>query len=157
MQEEKAKIRRKLLARRRALTKEVISKAGLKITRQVPKAADWQQVRSAHIYRSLPTLGEVDTQPIIDWLAKTYPDIHVTVGGSVPDEPFPQGSYDVIFVPVLGFDRDGFRLGMGGGWYDRWLNAQPQALKIGLAYAWAEREKLPHEPHDVLLDKIITG
>ena len=157
MQKEKAVIRKKLLAQRRALTKETISKASLNIARQVIEVVDWRQVHNVHIYYSLPVLGEVDTQPIIDWLAVAYPDICVTVGEGALDAPFPEGSYDVIFVPVLGFDRGGFRLGMGGGWYDRWLKTQPQAYKIGLAYVWAELQNLPHEPHDVPLDQVLTG
>ena len=91
MQEEKAVIRQKLLAQRRALTKETISKASLKIARQVLEVVDWRQVHSVHIYHSLPALGEVDTQPIIDWLAGAYPDICVTVGEGALGAPFPEG------------------------------------------------------------------
>ncbi|QQS18547.1 hypothetical protein IPL68_00315 [Candidatus Saccharibacteria bacterium] len=149
MQDEKAEIRRNLLARRMGLGSDEIAVASQEIARKVPGATDWQHVRIVHVYRSLASLGEVDTQPIIDWLAASHPEIQVTIGQSEPNVVFPSGQFDVIFVPVVGFDRGGNRLGMGGGWYDRWLTTQPHALKIGLAYAWAGVEYIPRESHDI--------
>ena len=156
MQDEKTALRQSLTARRKALTPEVVSAASRDIAQKVPSVTEWQRVKNVHIYRSLASLGEVDTQPIIDWLARVQPHIAVTVGASAPGVPFPEGDFEVIFVPVLGFDRGRFRLGMGGGWYDRWLATQPRAYKIGLAYAWAEVENLPHEPHDIPLNQILV-
>ena len=69
---------------------------------------------------------------------------------------FPENRYDVVIVPVLGFDRAGYRLGLGQGWYDRFLATQPSARKVGLAYGWARLDLLPHEPRDIPLDCIIT-
>lgn len=64
--------------------------------------------------------------------------------------------YDLIIVPIVGFDKDNYRLGLGGGWYDRFLADQPRAQTIGLAYTLCEVDILPHESHDISLDKIIT-
>lgn len=61
---------------------------------------------------------------------------------------------DVIIVPMLGFNRRKYRLGRGGGFYDRLL-AQNNALTIGLAFADDERQFEP-EPHDIPLNHIIT-
>ena len=63
----------------------------------------------------------------------------------------------LILVPVLGFDRDCYRLGLGGGFYDRFLAGQASATTVGLAYDWAfVPEGLPREEHDVPLDRIVT-
>jgi len=62
----------------------------------------------------------------------------------------------VVIVPALRIDQSGFRLGQGGGYYDRTL-VHLQAWKIGLVYAGElSSEVLPHEPHDVPLDAAAT-
>ena len=155
MNAEKEALRKKLLTRRRQVTSAQARAAGENIAVQLVGLRDWTKVKSVHVYESLLSLGEVDTKPIIEWLMHTQPHIAITIGISAPSSPLPEGKFDVIFVPVLGFDRDGFRLGMGGGWYDRWLVTQPQAYTIGLAYAWAEVKNMPHDPHDIALDVVI--
>ena len=62
----------------------------------------------------------------------------------------------VVFVPLVGFTSDGARLGMGAGHYDRWLEAHPQALAIGLAWDCQEVPALPLEAHDRTLAAIVT-
>ncbi len=62
----------------------------------------------------------------------------------------------VVIVPGLRIDQTGFRLGQGGGYYDRAL-VHLNAWKIGLVYAGElSSEVLPHEPHDVPLDAAAT-
>lgn len=66
---------------------------------------------------------------------------------------------DLIIAPLIGFDRDGYRLGQGGGYYDRTLAALRAAgplLVIGLAYAGQEVERAPRDDHDQPLDAILT-
>lgn len=62
----------------------------------------------------------------------------------------------VVVVPCLGFHRDGYRLGYGGGFYDRWLAANPQTKAIGIAYDEGAIEDFPLESHDCKLTVIIT-
>lgn len=68
---------------------------------------------------------------------------------------FFDGQADLIFVPLLGFDKDCYRIGYGAGCYDRYFDQFPQGLKVGLAYdeqlcAFAKSE------YDIPLDMIIT-
>ncbi|NVD44196.1 5-formyltetrahydrofolate cyclo-ligase [Qipengyuania atrilutea] len=63
---------------------------------------------------------------------------------------------DVLFVPLVGFTRDGARLGQGGGHYDRWLEAHPDTLAIGLGWDVQAVDDLPLEAHDYALDAVIT-
>lgn len=65
-------------------------------------------------------------------------------------------SPDVVFVPLLGFTQRLERLGQGGGHYDRWLEAHPGTLAIGLAWDVQLCEELPVEPHDMKLSGVIT-
>jgi len=66
---------------------------------------------------------------------------------------------DVLIVPLLAFDRRGFRLGYGGGFYDRTLE-RLRAIKpvraIGFAYSAQEIGEVPIEPTDQPLDLIVT-
>lgn len=62
----------------------------------------------------------------------------------------------VLFLPLLAFTLRGDRLGQGGGHYDRWIEAHPQAVRMGLAWDAQEVAALPVEPHDMALDMIVT-
>ena len=62
---------------------------------------------------------------------------------------------DCIIVPGVAFDIRGYRLGLGGGYYDRFLK-KTSAKKIALAFDFQLTENLPIEPHDMPVDFIIT-
>lgn len=61
----------------------------------------------------------------------------------------------VALTPLLAFDESGFRLGYGGGYYDRYFRKHPAILKIGLAYSGQAFEMIPHEQFDVPLDGVV--
>ena len=70
--------------------------------------------------------------------------------------------FDLVFVPLVGFDADCFRLGMGKGFYDRTfsfkvLNRQNPPMLIGLAHKCQLTESLPLASWDVRLDAVITS
>ena len=67
----------------------------------------------------------------------------------------PLEDFDIIFVPLYGFSPDGYRLGHGGGWYDRLLAQQPKALRVGIGMA-ATAIDFQRESHDQAMDVIIT-
>jgi 5-formyltetrahydrofolate cyclo-ligase len=63
----------------------------------------------------------------------------------------------VLLVPLLGFDSAGYRLGQGGGYYDRTLAAVAQKpLTIGIGYELGRIETIYPQPHDVPMDAIVT-
>jgi 5,10-methenyltetrahydrofolate synthetase len=64
---------------------------------------------------------------------------------------------DVILVPLVGFDKDGHRLGNGGGYYDRTLAALvPKPLCIGIGNEAGAIETIYPQQHDVPMDAIVT-
>lgn len=90
-----------------------------------------------------------------------------------PDEPLVEGAHgtfhpqmtaplmrpDVVLVPLLAFDRRGYRLGWGGGYYDRTLallRKTGQCVAIGVAYAAQEVDEVPTDEYDQPVDWIIT-
>jgi 5,10-methenyltetrahydrofolate synthetase len=60
-----------------------------------------------------------------------------------------------LLIPCLGFNADGYRLGYGGGYYDRTLELAPRPLTLGIAYSNQEAQ-FGHAAHDVPLDVIVT-
>lgn len=65
------------------------------------------------------------------------------------------GRIDLVVVPGLAFDRRGNRLGLGGGYYDRFL-ARVSAPKAGLIYSALLLDALPAEAHDIPMDLVVT-
>lgn len=62
---------------------------------------------------------------------------------------------DLALVPALCYDRRGYRLGFGGGYYDRWL-AGFAGVRVGLCRAAVLQDRVPTEPHDSRVDLLLT-
>ena len=90
-----------------------------------------------------------------------------------PNEPLVEGDHrtfhplktaplmrpDVVLVPLLAFDREGYRLGWGGGYYDRTLELLRKTgdcVAIGVAYSAQEVDEVPRDAYDQPVDWIIT-
>ena len=76
-------------------------------------------------------------------------------------QPIAPAHLDAILMPLVAFDSAGHRLGMGGGFYDRYCaRRQWQGWKrpklIGIAHALQQVNALPHAPHDIAMDCVIT-
>lgn len=63
---------------------------------------------------------------------------------------------DFLLVPLLAFDRRGYRLGYGAGFYDRTLAGLSNRFALGVAYAMQEVPAVPAGPHDMRLDAVAT-
>ena len=63
---------------------------------------------------------------------------------------------DIIFLPLVAWDRCGHRLGMGGGFYDRTLSGVSGPLLVGLAHSCQQMGSVPRDPWDINLDFIAT-
>ena len=138
-----------------------------------------------HTYLSIRQQQEVDTWPLIHRLWRNYPGVRIWSSITEPKNnrlihfqltadtvlteskwgiPVPSGTYErvsgqpnLVVVPLLAFDRQGNRVGYGGGYYDRFLaETGPECLKIGLSMF----EPVDHienlEETDVCLDGCIT-
>ena len=71
--------------------------------------------------------------------------------------PVDKQAVDLIVVPAVAFDRLGYRIGYGGGYYDRILaHMKKEAVKIGLAFHCQLVSRLPVDKHDIPVDLIVT-
>ena len=76
-----------------------------------------------------------------------------------PPATAPEMAPRVLLVPLLAFDREGYRIGYGGGYYDLTLaslRARGEILAIGVGYAAQGVASLPHDAHDERLDWMVT-
>jgi 5-formyltetrahydrofolate cyclo-ligase len=164
MNEQKNDLRAKLKRTRLETTDAERTLKSQAIVALLKDITDWSKVKSLHYYEPLAGLMEPDTNKLITWLADNYSDLKMFTprnigkvwelvsvrGGEAPDK------FDVILVPVLGFDEGLNRIGYGGGYYDRFLATQSEAIKIGVCYESGKVSEIPTEDHDVRLDKIVT-
>lgn len=109
------------------------------------------ELKNVLLYQASPAWREVD----LSGLARDFP---VVKFDSVPidaNAKMPEADYDIIFVPLYGFNDDNFRLGHGSGWYDRFLSHESHALKVGIGFE-INRINFEIDFHDIAMDKIIT-
>ena len=121
--------------------------------------------------------GEVDLAPVIEacWRAGIHVVVPVIQGRNIRFAGFDEGEAtivsrlgtvepvlprwfapSVVLVPLVAFDHTGARLGMGGGYYDRYLRAHPEALAIGVGHACQRVSNVPTEGRDMRLTAIVT-
>ena len=76
----------------------------------------------------------------------------------IPSSDGPRVVPDVVLVPCVGFTADGYRLGYGGGYFDRWMAQHPDVTTIGIAWSGSEIEatQFDVQPHDQPLTLILT-
>jgi 5-formyltetrahydrofolate cyclo-ligase len=88
-----------------------------------------------------------------------HPDLDMLIG--LYEIPYPSGGKivrpDIILVPMVGFDSRGYRLGYGGGYYDRTLaGPTPRPLAIGVGFELGRVDTIHPQAHDVPLDMVVT-
>lgn len=181
----KALLREELLERRSSLGVDTVREASLAVTRSIRSLPEWQNARQVLLY--WPVRHEVDTRPLMAELwqrgvqvllprcREGQPGIMdlACVGCETdlrpgmfsimePDEAtcpvMHEYEPDLAFIPGVGFDQRGFRLGFGGGYYDRLLaeSCMEQTLTIGLCYGFQKLVELPVEEWDRPVRAICT-
>jgi 5-formyltetrahydrofolate cyclo-ligase len=117
--------------------------------------------RGRRLMAYVPLPGEPDLEVLLAWMSSVGVDVFLPVvdGGDLRVEPggVDPATLDVVVVPGLAFTVDGHRLGQGGGHFDRFLRRlSPACSMIGVAFREQLVDEIPLEPHDVVLDVVIT-
>ena len=148
----KQQIRTQLIAKRKQLASaqaELLSKV---ICQKTIGYINWQRVKTLHIYQTIPENKEVDTKDII----KHAQNLKIKIKYPEPDKPPTGSSFDLVIVPMVGFDVHGNRLGFGGGYYDRFVAGNKINQTLGLAYSFQQTGSIPASPQDKKIPVIIT-
>ncbi len=180
---QKSELRHSLRERRRGLSACAQRSASRNLDRKLRSAGALRSGQSVALY--LANDGEISPEPTLRRLSRMgkrcyLPCLqgkHLTFRRFRPGqtlkinrlgipEPAPKRgaalpaeAMDVILLPLVGFDRKGNRLGMGGGFYDRTLAGlapQKRPLLIGLAHQCQEVAQLPVQSWDIPLDAVVT-
>lgn len=179
-------VRETILARRDCLSSQEQTRKSQKIISLLNEVPEVRQARTLFVYvqfrsevQTLPFIrkciqaGKTVTVPVTLVEEKKLPAVRITdpdrelrPGYCGIPEPGPElvqtgeidpGTIDVVVVPGSVFDRRGGRLGYGGGYYDRFLvDAAPRAVRVALAYELQLVDFLELQPHDQLMDWLIT-
>ncbi len=145
------------------------------------RAADWLRQADVHaVGFYFPICGEPDLRTVMgQWLARDSRRVAAlpVINGELlefhawtADAPMQAGRFGIpvpaqgrlvqpecMLIPCVGFDRKRFRLGYGGGYYDRALAAlMPWPLAVGIAFEATRVESIDPQPHDAQLDVVIT-
>lgn len=111
----------------------------------------------AGVIIALPVV-EVRASPLV--FRRWHPGLHMIRGNwniPVPPPEADRLAPDVALAPVVGWDSAGFRLGYGGGYFDRTLaRLAPRPFTIGIGLQAAQLSTIFPQPHDIPLDVILT-
>lgn len=157
MSQAKGKLREKYKAIRLGMSPAEVQANSQIICKKLIAAADWRSIGSFSAFRPIPKLNEINIKPFLTDIKVRYPAVKIVQLSQSKNQELPDQKFDAVIVPCLAFDKSNHRLGWGGGFYDRFLADQPQALKIGVCFQNGfVKGGLPREDHDIRLDKIIT-
>ena len=173
----KSELRRIIREKKRAMTEQQIVLAGSRLGELFAQCPQYQQAQA--IYGYLPYNQEVRTIPMLERalaegkkvaVPKMYGDemkfIYIEdlsglennsfgIPEPIADEPVAQDPNALILMPGLAFDRQGHRIGYGGGYYDRYLQQEPNHPTVALCYAFQMMDQLQTEEFDIPVDMVI--
>jgi 5-formyltetrahydrofolate cyclo-ligase len=172
--ESKAQLRDKLITLRTQIGRDFIEVASQSTFHLLQGNADYKKAKTVAAFAS--TKGEIDTYPLLEGILASGKKLalpHVSKVKSQlrfyevtdlkklspgefgilcpePVHAVPMDKIDLMLVPGLAFDRKGFRLGFGKGYYDRALpQIRPDTISMGLCYSFQVVDQVPVTSHDI--------
>lgn len=135
--------------------------AGLRLSGYMPMRTEIDCLPAMAAHRGPVGVPVIEGRAIPLRFRAWTPDCRMVAGsfGAMIPESGDWIEPDVLIVPLLAYDRRGFRLGYGGGYYDRTLEllrGRKPVTAIGFAFAAQEVAEVPIEPTDQRLDLIVT-
>ena len=155
---DKRALRREIAAQKRALSPAQIEAASADLTAQLLAHPLFRAARSLYAYLSYnqEVYGETDMRFLwLDDPARIAPGAY-GIPEPVDDGPEADDPAALVLMPGLAFDPQGHRLGYGGGFYDRFLAAEPHPT-IALCYAFQLLPQLETEAHDIPVDAVLSA
>lgn len=154
------------------ITEKLISMECIKNSKNIMLYLDFNnEVKTDELINKLISLKKIVSSPITIVKERKLIPCQITnlsndiqIGAYGIREPKKDSSHeintsdiDIVIVPAVAYDKNCYRLGYGGGFYDRFLeNLRDDAITIGIAFDIQIFDDVPKEPHDAQLDYIIT-
>src|SRR3990167_10722856 len=176
----KDQIRQQILPIRRQLSQSFQQSASLQIISTIQAWPEFQRAKHIGVYQAMQ--GEVDLSLLwreqLSYKTFYFPmiiepqslvflpidqnTVFTTNRLGILEPVVPQhlaihgNELQILFMPLVAFDLNGTRLGMGRGYYDRSLSPQTNHLRVGIAYEFQKQNHLPTDPWDIFLHGAIT-
>lgn len=174
---DKTLLRREIREKKRAMTESEITEKSRRLGELFFASDAYQQAKT--IYGYLPYNQEVRTVPMLERaladgkrvaVPKVYGDqmrfIYMTdlsevacgyanIPEPIADEPVAEDPTALVLMPGLAFDREGHRIGYGGGFYDKFLEAEPNHPTVALCYDFQMLPYLQTQEHDIPVDCVL--
>lgn len=174
---DKKELRRKIREQKRAMTEEQIVAASERLGELFCSCPQYKEAKT--IYGYLPYNQEVRTVPMLEQairdgkrvaVPKCYGDQmrfiymddlskvekgYANIPEPVADEPVADDPTALVLMPGLAFTKDGKRMGYGGGFYDKFLAAEPNHPTVALCYDFQMVEDIPTEDYDIPVDCVL--
>ena len=174
---DKKELRRTIRERKRAMTEEEIVQRSEKLGKLFVQSEAYKNAKT--IYGYLPYNQEVRTVPMLEQalkdgkkvaVPKVYGDEmkflylddlskvskgYAGIPEPIADEPVADDETALVLMPGLAFDPAGHRIGYGGGFYDKFLAAEPNHPTLALCYEFQMLPELHTEEHDIPVDSVL--
>lgn len=174
---DKKELRRTIRERKRAMTEEEIVSRSEKLGQLFAQSEAYKAAKT--IYGYLPYNQEVRTVPMLEQalkdgkrvaVPKVYGDEmkflylddlsqvekgYAGIPEPIADDPVADDDTALVLMPGLAFDPVGHRIGYGGGFYDKFLAAEPNHPTLALCYEFQMLPELHTEEHDIPVDTVL--
>ena len=174
---DKKELRSQIREQKRAMTEEQIVAASSRLGELFLNCPQYKQAQT--IYGYLPYNQEVRTVPMLEQamkegkrvaVPKCYGDEmrfiymddlskvekgYANIPEPIADEPVADDKTALVLMPGMAFTKDGKRMGYGGGFYDKFLAAEPNHPTVALCYDFQMVEDLPTEDYDIPVDCVL--
>lgn len=174
---DKKELRAQIRALKRAMTEEQIVQSSARLGELFVQTAQYKQAKT--IYGYLPYNQEVRTVPMLEQalrdgkkvaVPKCYGDEmrfiymddlskveagYANIPEPIADDPVADDKTALVLIPGMAFTKNGDRMGYGGGFYDKFLAAEPDHPTVALCYAFQMVESLPTEEYDIPVDCVL--
>ena len=174
---DKKELRAQIRKLKRAMTEEQIVEASARLGELFLETPEYKAAKT--IYGYLPYNQEVRTVPMLeqalrdgkkvavpkcygdemrfiymDDLSKVAPG-YADIPEPIADDPVADDKTALVLMPGMAFTEKGDRMGYGGGFYDKFLAAEPEHPTVALCYAFQMVESLPTEEYDIPVDRVV--
>ncbi len=174
---DKKELRKWIREQKRAMTPQMVAQASAELAQKLFATSFYRNANT--IYGYLPYNQEVRTVPILEQalqdgkkvaVPKVYGDTmrfiylddlsqvapsDMGIPEPIQDEPIASDQTALVLMPGLAFDQNGNRMGYGGGFYDKFLAAEPEHPTVALCYGFQMVDAIPTDDYDIPVDLVL--